>query len=495
MDIMLFTFTKMYVIIVISTGKNIFLSEKKGHCKNMKNYSFYIILLLCVFSSHVVKGEESRTLHKVEVPPAETIIERGKQYLLIIGIGKYDTWPALENPVKDAKEIKDILQSRYFIDPVIEIYDAEATKANIIRTFNTLRETLSIDDSLLILYFGHGHFDTTTNSGFWIPVNAGKDEYAQENWLPNSQIRGFITGIKATHLCIMSDSCFSGDLLDTGRGMTDDEKNNVYFSKAYAKVSRQVITSGAAEIVPDNSEFAVQLKHVLRKNTSPYLDPYMIYSEIRLGITKTTPLVGNLKETGHQEGASFLLFLKEEKKDTPEIEEKKSIMTEPEIAEPHDPYFFSAGLRMEVSVPVGKVEEALGAGYYPTTSLFWNTGFVGGTLGIGILSGMNYMEEAEDYEVSFSLFSFPLFFLLRYSFPADYVISGFIEAGGGGMINLRVCEENKVNIRPAFSVSCGIRVKPARQWYIGVYGNFLVNFLGNYLYTGICPGLLCEIKI
>jgi len=36
----------------------------------------------------------------------------------------------------------------------------------------------------------------------------------------------------------------------------------------------------------------------------------MIYSQIRLGMSRTTPLFGDLKDSGHQEGASFLLFLK-----------------------------------------------------------------------------------------------------------------------------------------------------------------------------------------
>jgi hypothetical protein len=84
------------------------------------------------------------------------------------------------------------------------------------------------------------------------------------------------------------------------------EIDNDYFRKAYSRISRQVLTSGASEKVPDNSEFARQLKLALARNMNIYIDPIMIYNEVRLGITETLPLLGNLKETGHQEGASFL---------------------------------------------------------------------------------------------------------------------------------------------------------------------------------------------
>jgi hypothetical protein len=37
----------------------------------------------------------------------------------------------------------------------------------------------------------------------------------------------------------------------------------------------------------------------------------MLYNQIRLGVKGTTPLFGDLKDSGHQEGSSFLLFLRE----------------------------------------------------------------------------------------------------------------------------------------------------------------------------------------
>jgi hypothetical protein len=252
----------------------------------------------------------------------------GKQYVVLIAIDKYEKWFPLKNPVKDAKEIKHILTSLYYIDEVIELYDREATKANIIKLFEKLVSKLKIMDSLLIFYAGHGYLDEITDTGFWIPVNAGTDVYAQDNWLPNVQIRGLISKLKASHVCLIADACFSGDILNSTRGISPTI-NNEYFKKAYERTSRQVLTSGASETVPDRSEFCRLLKMALEKNKNPYLDPVMLYNEIRLGLKKTLPMIGNLKETGHQDGASFILFLRMEK----EIAEEDKATTTATVTE------------------------------------------------------------------------------------------------------------------------------------------------------------------
>ena len=234
----------------------------------------------------------------------------GKQYAVLIAIDKYKNWMALRNPVKDAKEIKEILSRKYFMTDFIELYDETATKSGIIKLFNKLINETKPEDSVLIFYAGHGHLDITSNTGFWIPIDGGTDVDEQSNWLPNAQIRGFISNMKARHVALIADSCFSGDFLNPTRGMAPTISNQ-YFKNAYARISRQVLTSGASESVPDESSFTRQLKLALEGNTAPYLDPLMLYNQIRLGVTQTTPLFGNLKDSGHQEGSSFLLFLRE----------------------------------------------------------------------------------------------------------------------------------------------------------------------------------------
>jgi hypothetical protein len=119
------------------------------------------------------------------------------------------------------------------------------------------------------------------------------------------------------HICLIVDACFSGDILNISRGKPE-EITSEYFYRAYKRTSRQVLTSGGLESVPDRSEFTFLLLRALTYNTSPYIDPLMLFEEIRLGMSKTTPLLGELKQTGHQDGASFLLFLKDKIPDSAE---------------------------------------------------------------------------------------------------------------------------------------------------------------------------------
>ena len=93
----------------------------------------------------------------------------GKQWAVFIAIDRYKEWGPLSNPVRDAKEIRDILLQRYFIDEIIELYDANATAANIRRLFSELRSKTGDDDSVFVFYAGHGHTDSITNTGSWIP--------------------------------------------------------------------------------------------------------------------------------------------------------------------------------------------------------------------------------------------------------------------------------------------------------------------------------------
>jgi Caspase domain len=274
----------------------------------MKTLLFFIAFL--IFSSPLFAQDSNLRGLKTVISKLEgetSII--GRQYAVLIAIDKYQAWTALRNPVEDAKQIKEILSRRYLLTDFIELYDEAATKAGIIKLFKALISDTKPEDSVLIYYAGHGFLDKTSDTGFWIPVDGGIDVNEQANWLPNAQVRGFISNMKARHIALLADSCFSGDFLNPTRGITPTITEE-YFKNAYARVSRQVLTSGSSEAVPDESQFTFQLKIALEGNTSPFLDPLMLYNQMRFGITQTTPLIGDLKDSGHQDGSSFILFLK-----------------------------------------------------------------------------------------------------------------------------------------------------------------------------------------
>jgi hypothetical protein len=263
----------------------------------------------------------------------------GKQYSLFIAIDAYRFWPALKKPVADAREIRKILEDDYYLDKdgIIELYNQNATKEKIIETFENLQNKLTVHDSLFIYFAGHGHLDEASKQGFWIPVDGGTNRRAQENWLPNNQVRGYIAGLKTIHVFLVSDACFSGDILNTTRALLP-QIDNAYFSKAYSLTSRQVLTSGSNETVPDQSEFSEALKNCLRKNTAPLLDPISIYNDVRLAVRSTTPLYGTLNAANHQEGATFIFFRKPFNQ-TASVQPAPPVASAPETNPPSKPQY------------------------------------------------------------------------------------------------------------------------------------------------------------
>jgi hypothetical protein len=230
----------------------------------------------------------------------------GRQWAVFIAIDRYQEWGPLSNPVRDAREIRDILTQHYYIDEVRELYNQDATAANIRRLFEDLRRQTALNDSVFVFYAGHGQTDEITKSGSWIPVDGGRDQYAQANWLPNIQVRNMLTALPARHVFLIADACFSGDILDTNRSASP-RIDSEYYRRAYSRVSRQVMTSGASESVPDSSEFALRLKSALTRSSDPCIDPEYLFLNIRQ-VRSTQPLLGYIRGSEHQAEGSFLFF-------------------------------------------------------------------------------------------------------------------------------------------------------------------------------------------
>ena len=271
---------------------------------------FLAITIMLVCPSFVLAQNDHRGLEIVAAPIAgsEPV---GQQYAVFIAIDRYKEWPPLKNAVSDAEQIRAVLQNRYYIDQSYTLYDDQATKEKVMKLFENLSNELQPEDSLFVFYAGHGVMDPLTKIGSWILQDAGTNRYEQKGWLDNPKIRSLLSTVRSKHVLLVSDSCFSGDILNVERG-TQIEITDDYFKKAYARRSRQVLTSGASESVPDQSVFTRALIRLFEENSKPYLDPLMLFNEIRLTKDLTTsPLLGTLRDTDSQEGGSFIFFLKQ----------------------------------------------------------------------------------------------------------------------------------------------------------------------------------------
>jgi len=291
--------------------------------------SLFIVILIIPYYANADRG---LSVQPISPTGAEVA---GDQWLFVIGIDTYIHWPRLKTAVNDAKAVKDVLLNRYYFDKdhLIELFDEQATRKNIIGKLRYLANNVREGDSLFIFYAGHGHLDSITKEGSWIPIESGtKDASA---WITNHDIKNYlkIDAIKAKHILLISDSCFAGDFFRGHRGKLPVVTEKV-IKKAYQLSSRQAITSGGLEPVSDagfgnNSVFSHFLVNTLKENQKPFLVPSDIFPYIKAGVAENAeqfPQFGSLKGTGGQQGGELVLFLKQKSrlKDLSAAASKKS---------------------------------------------------------------------------------------------------------------------------------------------------------------------------
>lgn len=225
------------------------------------------------------------------VPPGRISIA-GEYWALIIGIDKYAYVPPLDTAVKDAVAVRELLIERYGFrrERIIELLDEHATRTNIEDALFKLGQDAGAEDSVLIYYAGHGQTDTEKLRGWWVPVE-GKEQ-SPGTFINNASIRDAVSAMKARHVYLVADSCFSGTLFAKSRSLPllDDR----FFARLYATKSRWGLTSGMNEPVSDggkdgHSIFAYFFLKLLRENEEPYLVPSRIFDQIG-------PLVGRNAE-------------------------------------------------------------------------------------------------------------------------------------------------------------------------------------------------------
>lgn len=227
---------------------------------------------------------------------------------LLIGINDYKdpNIPDLKTAVNDANAMANLLSKRYGFEVKL-LLDREATREAIYRTLRKLASSTKANDSVLIYFAGHGDLDRLTNDGWWIPVDAkGGDPIT---YLDNFLVQKYIRSMKARHVLLISDSCYSGTLFGQARAMPP-VINDKYYLNLYNEKSRWGMTSGNKTPVSDqgsggHSIFAYQLLKELKNSEKPYISTQELYTRIAPIISNNseqTPLCRPIRNTGDQGG-------------------------------------------------------------------------------------------------------------------------------------------------------------------------------------------------
>ena len=256
----------------------------------------------------------------------------GAYRALIIGINDYKDpkIPDLKTAVSDAKGMAELLRMHYGFQVQL-LLDRKATKEAIYQALRNLASSTKSDDSVLIYYAGHGDLDRTYNDGWWIPSDARGGNPV--TYLDNVQVQQSMRYMKARHVLLISDSCYSGTLFGQSRAIPQ-VIDNKYYLNLYNEKSRWGMTSGNKTPVSDvgsggHSVFAYQLLKELRKNEKPYIAIQELCTRIAPIVSNNseqTPLCRPIRNTGDQGGEFVFVASSDAKKITsyPEFTAERS---------------------------------------------------------------------------------------------------------------------------------------------------------------------------
>ncbi|HOC61122.1 MAG TPA: caspase family protein [Smithellaceae bacterium] len=241
---------------------------------------------------------------KSAIPSKEVF---GKYYALVIGNNNYTYLPKLKTAKKDAQVVSNVLKNNYGFQVTLL---TDAKRSDILSMFAKLRDTLSSKDNLLIYYAGHGFLDAEGDEGYWLPVDATKDN--EVYWISNSTITTQLKAMQAKHVLVIADSCYSGKL---GRDVHIVRRTPDYYFRIAQKRTRSVIASGGLEPVIDSggkgnhSVFASALISALLENNN-IIDTSELFAKIRRPVVlhaDQTPEYADIRKAGH-EGGEFVFI-------------------------------------------------------------------------------------------------------------------------------------------------------------------------------------------
>jgi len=230
---------------------SIFLMGIQKKLRSFKHVFLFLLLFICVvlpaksfaqLQQNVgLKAENSQKKGRLSGISGPTYIKKGEQVALLIAINKYQHTSFLsnlKNCVNDAESLRVVLENEYGYDRFVKLYNEKATYWEIKAALERLTKELSVEDSLLIYFSGHGSYEG--NIGRWFFSDSKKNIHGLEN----SVVRDYVASLKAHHVAIIADSCFSGSLILK----TESIKRENWREK-----SRRVLTSGGMQPVADES--------------------------------------------------------------------------------------------------------------------------------------------------------------------------------------------------------------------------------------------------
>jgi tetratricopeptide (TPR) repeat protein len=231
----------------------------------------------------------------------------GKTWVVFVENSKYTSFASLDGPVKDINLMIRAL-GNYDIHNII--HKQNMTKEEMEKFFSIeLRDLIKSNQvkSLLIWYAGHGKF--LNDVGYWIPVDARRDDeftYFNLNTL-RASMGTYVNYL--THTLVVTDACESGpSFYQAMRSGIKDRSCDDY--NATQMKSSQVFTSAGKEIAVDDSQFTRTFANALTNNPKACIPIEEIVVKVSNAVESNNqqkPMFGKITGLRDEDGTFFFI--------------------------------------------------------------------------------------------------------------------------------------------------------------------------------------------
>ncbi len=232
------------------------------------------------------------------------IIATSSLYILSVGINKYqNSQYDLNYAQPDAKAFIDKVVEKnkgiYKSIHPVEIYDKEATRANIIKEFRNIGKKAKAEDVFVFFYAGHGSMNLDKEDSFYlVPTDVtklyGDSEQLATKAISDEELKKNLTLVKAQKQIVLMDACHSGAALANMkvRAGGSDEKAIVTLARSSGTV--WMASSGTKQFATEfetlqHGTFTYALLEAMDGSADLGGDGQVTVSEIKLFMDNRVP--------------------------------------------------------------------------------------------------------------------------------------------------------------------------------------------------------------
>jgi tetratricopeptide (TPR) repeat protein len=231
----------------------------------------------------------------------------GKTWVIFIENSAYTSFASLEGPVKDVDRMTRAL-ANYQIHQIV--YKKNMTKEDMEKFFTLeLRDQIKSNQvkSILIWYAGHGKF--INDIGYWIPVDAKRDDeftYFNLNTL-RASMESYLSYL--THTLVVTDACESGPSFYQAM-RSDIKKRSCDDWQATQFKSSQVFSSAGYELAVDDSQFTRTFATALTNNPNACIPIEEVVAKVSTAVgtnNQQKPKFGKITGLKDEDGTFFFI--------------------------------------------------------------------------------------------------------------------------------------------------------------------------------------------